>query len=263
MNNEITPFDFHGHNVRVLTDEQDEPWFIAKDVCAVLDIRTNSIRAILDEDEVSELANVNSIDIAQNGGRAPLIVSESGFYKLVMRSRKPVTKEFQRWVTHEVLPQIRRTGGYIPISDTDDEKLILAKAVGIFQRTVLEKDRIIETQRGELETVKPLAMLGEAFIGTDGTMSVTQAARHLQTIDRTMTRDTIYGILRGAGYIEAKGNSPTMKAIRPGYLVAKQYVKDGRKLGTPYARFTTKGLNWFIRRYIYGLNQPALEGTEQ
>ncbi len=263
MNNEITPFDFHGHNVRVLTDEQDEPWFIAKDVCAVLDIRTNSIRAILDEDEVSELANVNSIDIAQNGGRAPLIVSESGFYKLVMRSRKPVTKEFQRWVTHEVLPQIRRTGGYIPISDTDDEKLILAKAVGIFQRTVLEKDRIIETQRGELETVKPLAMLGEAFIGTDGTMSVTQAARHLQTIDHTMTRDTIYGILRGAGYIEAKGNSPTMKAIRPGYLVAKQYVKDGRKLGTPYARFTTKGLNWFIRRYIYGLNQPALEGTEQ
>ena len=62
---------------------------------------------------------------------------------------------------------------------------------------------------------------------------------------------------------EAKGNSPTMKAIRPGYLVAKQYVKDGRKLGTPYARFTTKGLNWFIRRYIYGLNQPTLEGTEQ
>ncbi len=162
-----------------------------------------------------------------------------------------------------MLPQIRRTGGYIPVSDTDDEKLILAKAVGIFQRTVREKDRIIETQRGELKTVKPLAMLGEAFVGTDGTMSVTQAARHLQTIDHTMSRDTIYGILRGAGYIEAKGNSPTMKAIRPGYLVAKQYVKEGRKLGTPYARFTTKGLNWFISRYIYGFNQPTLEGTEQ
>ncbi len=52
-----------------------------------------------------------------------MIVSESGFYKLVLRSRKPVAKEFQRWVTHEVLPQIRRTGGYIPVSDTDDEKL--------------------------------------------------------------------------------------------------------------------------------------------
>ena len=258
--NQITPFEFHGNDVRALTDEHGDPWFIAKDICDVLGTDTKDLRAILDADEI---ANLDTIEVHHTAGRAPLIVSEAGFYKLVLRSRKPVAKEFQRWVTHEVLPQIRRTGGYIPINDTDDEKLILAKAVGIFQRTVREKDRIIETQRGELETVKPLAMLGEAFVGTDGTMSVTQAARHLQTIDRTMSRDTIYGILRGAGYIEAKGNSPTMKAIRPGYLVAKQYVKDGRKLGTPYARFTTKGLNWFIRRYIYGLNQPALEGIGQ
>lgn len=259
-NNKITRFDFHGANVRVITDEQGEPWFIAKDICDVLGTDTKDLRAILDADEI---ANLDTIEVHHTAGRAPLIVSESGFYRLVLRSRKPVAKEFQRWVTHEVLPQIRRTGGYIPVSDTDDEKLILAKAVGIFQRTVREKDRIIETQRGELKTVKPLAMLGEAFVGTDGTMSVTQAARHLQTIDHTMSRDTIYGILRGAGYIEAKGNSPTMKAIRPGYLVAKQYVKEGRKLSTPYARFTTKGLNWFIRRYIYGFNQPTLEGTEQ
>lgn len=258
--NQITRFDFHGANVRLLTDEQGEPWFVAKDICDVLELTNvgEALRA-LDDDEK------NTIRIYEGTAGNPYkaTISESGFYRLVLRSHKPVAKEFQRWVTHEVLPQIRRTGGYIPVSDTDDEKLILAKAVGIFQRTVREKDRIIETQRGELKTVKPLAMLGEAFVGTDGTMSVTQAARHLQTIDHTMSRDTIYGILRGAGYIEAKGNSPTMKAIRPGYLVAKQYVKEGRKLGTPYARFTTKGLNWFISRYIYGFNQPTLEGTEQ
>lgn len=258
--NQITRFDFHGANVRLLTDEQGEPWFVAKDICDVLELTNvgEALRA-LDDDEK------NTIRIYEGTAGNPYkaTISESGFYRLVLRSRKPVAKEFQRWVTHEVLPQIRRTGGYIPVSDTDDEKLILAKAVGIFQRTVREKDRIIETQRGELKTMKPLAMLGEAFVGTDGTMSVTQAARHLQTIDHTMSRDTIYGILRGAGYIEAKGNSPTMKAIRPGYLVAKQYVKEGRKLGTPYARFTTKGLNWFISRYIYGFNQPTLEGTEQ
>ena len=258
--NQITRFDFHGANVRLLTDEQGEPWFVAKDICDVLELTNvgEALRA-LDDDEK------NTIRIYEGTAGNPYkaTISESGFYRLVLRSRKPVAKEFQRWVTHEVLPQIRRTGGYIPVSDTDDEKLILAKAVGIFQRTVREKDRIIETQRGELKTVKPLAMLGEAFVGTDGPMSVPQAARHLQTIDHTMSRDTIYGILRGAGYIEAKGNSPTMKAIRPGYLVAKQYVKEGRKLGTPYARFTTKGLNWFISRYIYGFNQPTLEGTEQ
>lgn len=259
--NQITQFDFRGSTVRVLTDEQGEPWFVGKDVAQVLGYSdTNKAVAMHVDNEDKKLNDKTSSSFGQRGAT---LINESGLYSLILSSKLPQAREFKRWVTSEVLPQIRRTGGYIPVDDTDDEKLILAKAVGIFQRTVREKDRIIETQRGELETVKPLAMLGEAFVGTDGTMSVTQAARHLQTIDHTMSRDTIYGILRGAGYIEAKGNSPTMKAIRPGYLVAKQYVKEGRKLGTPYARFTTKGLNWFIRRYIYGLNQPTLEGTEQ
>lgn len=258
--NQITRFDFRGATVRVLADENDGPWFVGKDVAQVLGY-SNTRDAL---NKHVDIEDKNTVAIRDGKGNPnQTLINESGLYSLILSSKLPQAREFKRWVTSEVLPQIRRTGGYIPINDTDDEKLILAKAVGIFQRTVREKDRIIETQRGELETVKPLAMLGEAFVGTDGTMSVTQAARHLQTIDRTMSRDTIYGILRGAGYIEAKGSSPTMKAIRPGYLVAKQYVKDGRKLGTPYARFTTKGLNWFIRRYIYGLNQPALEGIGQ
>ncbi len=258
--NQITRFDFRGATVRVLADENDGPWFVGKDVAQVLGY-SNTRDAL---NKHVDIEDKNTVAIRDGKGNPnQTLINESGLYSLILSSKLPQAREFKRWVTSEVLPQIRRTGGYIPVSDTDDEKLILAKAVGIFQRTVREKDRIIETQRGELETVKPLAMLGEAFVGTDGTMSVTQAARHLQTIDHTMSRDTIYGILRGAGYIEAKGNSPTMKAIRPGYLVAKQYVKEGRKLGTPYARFTTKGLNWFIRRYIYGLNQPTLEGTEQ
>lgn len=259
--NQITQFDFRGATVRVLTDEQGEPWFVGKDVAQVLGYSdTNKAVAMHVDNEDKKLNDKTSSSFGQRGAT---IINESGLYSLILSSKLPQAREFKHWVTHEVLPQIRRTGGYIPVNDTDDEKLILAKAVGIFQRTVREKDQIIETQRNQLENAKPLALLGEAFVGTDGTMSVTQAARHLQTIDRTMSRDTIYGILRGAGYIEAKGNSPTMKAIRPGYLVAKQYVKEGRKLGTPYARFTTKGLNWFIRRYIYGLNQPTLEGTGQ
>ena len=65
---------------------------VAKDICDVLDVRTNNVRAIPDADEVGGFSNDYSIDIAQNGGRAPLIVSESGFYKLVLRSRKPVAK---------------------------------------------------------------------------------------------------------------------------------------------------------------------------
>lgn len=173
--NQITRFDFRGATVRVLADENDGPWFVGKDVAQVLGY-SNTRDAL---NKHVDIEDKNTVAIRDGKGNPnQTLINESGLYSLILSSKLPQAREFKRWVTSEVLPQIRRTGGYIPINDTDDEKLILAKAVGIFQRTVREKDRIIETQRGELETVKPLAMLGEAFVGTDGTMSVTQAARH-------------------------------------------------------------------------------------
>ncbi|RYQ68415.1 phage antirepressor protein [Bifidobacterium pseudolongum subsp. globosum] len=110
MNTEITTYDFRGNDVRVLTDKRAEPWFVAKDICDVLGTDTKDLRAILDGDEI---ANLDTIEVHHTAGRAPLIVSESGFYKLVMRSRKPVAKEFQRCVTRDVLPSIRKHGAYM------------------------------------------------------------------------------------------------------------------------------------------------------
>lgn len=142
MSNQIQPFDFNGIQVRVLTDEHGNPWFLGADVCAILGTATNHIREYLDADEIT---NIRTTDIAQNGGKAPVFVSESGLYSLVLRSRKPEAREFKRWVTHEVLPQIRKTGGYIPTTDVDDDMTILAKAVMIGQRTMEEqKQRIAE-----------------------------------------------------------------------------------------------------------------------
>ena len=109
MNNEMQKFDFKGASLRTLTDEAGEPWFVAKDVCDILEL-TNPAVALqsLDDDEKTNLSNSY---VWSEPGRRPLIISEPGLYRLVMRSRKPEAKEFQRWVTHEVLPQIRRTGG--------------------------------------------------------------------------------------------------------------------------------------------------------
>ena len=98
-----------------------EPWFVAKDICDTLGIRTNTVRTILDEDEVTE-ANVDTIDIGPEfGGRAPLIVSEPGMYALILRSRKPEAKAFRRWVTHEVLPSIRSHGA-VPFAVRQDRQ---------------------------------------------------------------------------------------------------------------------------------------------
>ena len=107
--------------LRALKGSDGEPWFVAKDVCDVLEIRTDTIRRILDDDEVDE-TNPNTIGVA--GGRNPLIVSEAGLYNLVLRSRKPEAREFKRWVTHEILPSIRRSGGYIATDGSESKSLM-------------------------------------------------------------------------------------------------------------------------------------------
>lgn len=106
MNTEIQTFNFNATPLRTLTDDNGDPWFVAKDVCAILELAniTEALRS-LDDDEKT---NLRIPEVGQNGGRTPIIVSEPGLYKLIMRSRKPGAKEFQRWLTHEVLPSIRK-----------------------------------------------------------------------------------------------------------------------------------------------------------
>lgn len=105
----IIPFDFENNAVRLVI-QNDEPWFVAKDVCTILDI-ANPWDAVarLDEDERDDLGITDAIGRKQEMN----VVSESGLYALIFTSRKPQAKRFRKWVTSEVLPSIRKTGGYL------------------------------------------------------------------------------------------------------------------------------------------------------
>jgi prophage antirepressor-like protein len=105
----VVPFRFESHEVRALNINGD-PWFVAKDVCSVLEIewRGSSSVSFLDDDEKGVR------DFRTPGGEQEMIViSESGLYTLIIRSNKPQAKPFRKWVTAEVLPSIRKTGGYV------------------------------------------------------------------------------------------------------------------------------------------------------
>lgn len=105
---EVIPFDYEGTNFRALQDSAGEPWFVANDVCEALGLSNpRSSLALLDEDE----KGVHSMD-TPGGTQNLAIVSEAGLYSLILRSRKPEAKAFKRWVTHEVLPAIRKHGSY-------------------------------------------------------------------------------------------------------------------------------------------------------
>jgi anti-repressor protein len=132
MNNSIARFSFGFSDVRVILIG-GEPWLVAKDVCDVLGIKNVSDALDrLDQDE-KQLTNTSKADIASNDSdgsvkpSAPdhnlLVISESGFYRLVMTSRKPQIKKFQKWVTSEVIPSIRKTGSYGKVQEQPQRQL--------------------------------------------------------------------------------------------------------------------------------------------
>lgn len=108
----LSTFTREDVGLRVLV-ENDEPWFVAADVCSALTI-TNTSDALkgLDEDEKMTLANPESHSGSRGGSQSFACISESGLYSLIIRSRKPEARPFRRWVTHEVLPALRKDGHY-------------------------------------------------------------------------------------------------------------------------------------------------------
>ena len=262
MNNEIQQFDFRGASLRTLTDKAGEPWFVAKDVCDILELgnTTNALRA-LDEDEKTNFTNCN---VAQNGGRAPLIISEPGLYKLIMRSRKPEAKEFQRWVTHEVLPQIRKTGGYIPTTDADDDMTILAKAVMIGQCTMEAQKRKIAEQQTRIVELEPKARFADAVAASDGTCLVGELAKMLRQNGMDIGQNRLFRLLQADGYLGKSGsnrNVPTQRAMDLGLFRIKETTvthADGHTTVSRTPKVTGKGQRYFIDRY-WGRTQPTLE----
>lgn len=262
MNNEIQRFDFKGASLRTLTDKAGEPWFVAKDVCDILELgnTTNALRA-LDEDEKTNFTNCN---VAQNGGRAPLIISEPGLYKLVMRSRKPEAKEFQRWVTHEVLPSIRRTGGYIPTSESDSDEDIMARAVLVAQKTIKQKNQQIASQQSRIVELEPKARFADAVAASDGTCLVGELAKMLRQNGMDIGQNRLFRLLQADGYLGKSGsnrNVPTQRAMELGLFRIKETTvthADGHTTVSRTPKVTGKGQRYFIDRY-WGRTQPSVD----
>lgn len=242
-------------NIQVFNNEQfgnvramslnDEPWFVAKDVCDVLGIKTNHLREDgrgLDDDEVMNLPNW------EVGGKAPLIVSEAGFYKLVMRSRKPEVKAFQRWVTHEVLPAIRRTGGYMVAKQDETPEQIMARAILVAQDT-------IERQKREIAELKPKALFADAVAASDGTCLVGELAKMLKQNGVSIGQNRLFSWLRENGYLGKTGsnrNVPTQRSMEQGLFRIKETAvthSDGHVTINRTPKVTGKGQRYFIEAF--------------
>ncbi|WOQ46551.1 Bro-N domain-containing protein [Acinetobacter baumannii] len=142
MNN-VSVFNFNQKEVRTIVKEDGEIWFVLSDVCSVLEIGNPSDAARrLDNDEVT-------LDIIEGNHRPTNLVNESGLYSLVLTSRKPEAKQFKKWVTSDVLPSIRKNGGYISGQENDDPEIIMAKALQVANNVILRKTQELQQARAE------------------------------------------------------------------------------------------------------------------
>lgn len=261
MNNSIQRFDFKGAALRTLIDENGEPWFVAKDVCDVLGY-ANASKAISDHvDSEDKLNNESLSSLGQRGG---WLVNESGLYSLVLSSKLPTAKEFKRWVTHEVLPQIRKTGGYIPTSEADDDMTILAKAVMIGQRTMEAQKQKIAEQQTRIVELEPKARFADAVAASDGTCLVGELAKMLRQNGMDIGQNRLFRLLQADGYLGKSGsnrNVPTQRAMELGLFRIKETTvthADGHTTVSRTPKVTGKGQRYFIDRY-WGRAQPSLE----
>lgn len=234
-----------GQRVRVVEGPDEEPWFVARDVCDCLGL-VNTTRALceLDDDEKSELSEFES------SGRRPLIISEPGLYSLILRSRKPRARAFKRWITHDVLPALWRTGHYSMSAPSSASTAVDADLA----RLMLDRLTIIEQQ---IAPLKEKAGRFDAFLSVDGTASLTEAAKMLGmtaiSLAKLLRGDALRWLFKKNGS-NAGPNIPTAEVIRNGWMVLKaaRSPYDGRLHSS--ARFTAKGLD-----ALYGIIEEMKE----
>ena len=206
--------------LRVALNEKGETVVCLADVCKALAIgNTSDVKRRLDGAAIDTI-EVCSTSVNQYGAKSVrttkmTYIGEPNLYRCIFQSNKKEAKEFQDWVFNKVLPQIRKTGGYIPVSAEDDEKSILAKALNIMQRTLEAKDRLIEAQR-------PMAKLGRQVTGSEENIMVGEMAKLLYENGIDIGRQRLYKWLRENGYIFKQSREPMQKWIERGIMTVRE-----------------------------------------
>lgn len=217
----IIPFTYNNHQIRTVTGPDGATWFVARDVCDVLAI-TNAGNALasLDEDERG------SIRIADGTPGTPnkSIVSEAGLYSLILRSRKPEAQAFKRWVTHEVLPSLRKRGGYLTPEAT--EKALMDPDFIIQLATSLKEERAAKAAlEAQAAQDAPYTLFGRAASRHDTDLLVKDVAALITQAGAPIGSGTLFRWLRKHGWLCKRlgrmWNHPTQWAIDKGYIRAR------------------------------------------
>lgn len=256
--NKLQVFSFEGKEVRTI-QKNGEPWWVIKDICDVLEIgNSRDVTARLDEDE----KGVDNIDTL--GGRQELtVISESGLYNVILLSRKPEAKQFKRWVTHEVLPQIRQHGAYLTTAKL--EELMNDPDSWIQLLTALKVERLEKAQL-QIQAVKdkPKVVFADAVAVSDGTILIGELAKILKGNGIEIGQNRLFERLRQDGYLIKRFgtdyNAPTQRAMELGLFRVKETAithSDGHVTISKTTKVTGRGQQYFVNYFLSRGGSPG------
>lgn len=232
-----------------IVEMNGEPWMVGVDVAKALGYAAprNAIASHVDEeDKTSALIR----GTGSNYKSMAILINESGLYSLVLSSKLPGAKRFRRWVTGEVLPSIRKDGGYIKTAPGMTDADIMAKAILLAQKT-------IEGQKAQIAEMTPKALFADAVSASSTSILVGDLAKLIRQNGMDIGQNRLFDWLRNNGYlIRAKGmswNMPTQRSMDMGLFEVKETSithSDGHISVNKTVKVTGKGQIYFVNKLI-------------
>lgn len=246
--NSLAVYSYIGNDVRMIIAHDGAPWFVAADALGILDLDRTALRR-LDDDE----KGVDSIHTL-GGSQQVNVVNEPGLYSLILGSRKPEAKEFKRWVTHVVLPEIRSTGSYMALGSL---RVPAVPAVGVDVATIRQLNNAVgvllesnEQLTAKVTELAPAAAAWDELASAAGDYEVADAAKILARAGVETGRQRLFDQLATLGWIH-RGSHGKWKAYQTavdnGYLAelpqSHHHPRTGELvLDPPQVRVTVRGL---------------------
>lgn len=224
-----------------------EPWFVGKDVAEILG-HSNPQRALRDyiDDDDKGVTKI----VTPGGTQTMAIINESGLYSLILSSKLPNAKKFKKWVTSEVLPSIRKNGGYIAGQDTMSDDELMARALQVAQNKILERDK-------QIETMKPKAIFADAVAASHTSILIGDLAKLISQNGVSIGQKRLFKWLRDNGYlIKREGsdrNMPTQRSMEMKLFEVKESTisnPDGSVRITRTPKVTGKGQQYFVNKFL-------------
>ncbi len=238
--------------IRITISEDDKPMFCLADVCKALELKNPS-------DVKTRLSSkgVAITDTLTAGGvQSMTYINEANLYKCIFQSRKPEAEKFQDWVYEEVLPTIRKTGGYIVAKADDTPEMIMARAVIVAQATIEKQNKQIAEQSAKIEADAPKVLFADAVAGSSTSCLIGELAKILTQNGYKIGQNRLFEKLRNEGYLGVKGeyyNMPNQRYQEMGLFDVKKRTinnPDGSIIVKTTTKVTGKGQSYFINKFL-------------